>query len=73
MTTSPEQETGKALQVLRLRADARLADVAVTAGTSVGYLSRVENGQVRASPLYIARVTRAIADLMRHDVEADAA
>lgn len=56
---------GRALRVLRQLADLTLEQTATEAGTSPAHLSRVETGQVRATPAWIGRVSAVIASHLR--------
>lgn len=56
---------GAALRSLRENAHLTLGEVAESAGTSQSYLSTVETGKRIPTPEYVARVTGAIAALMR--------
>ena len=65
LATGGENRAGKSLRFLRELAGLTLAEVAVSAQTSVSYLSKVETGSEQATAQYIGRVTGAIADRMK--------
>ncbi|MDH6279479.1 helix-turn-helix domain-containing protein [Prescottella agglutinans] len=51
---------GQMLKKLRLVAGLSIADLARSASVSESQISRVENGRVRPTRIWIARVTKAI-------------
>lgn len=56
---------GRALRNLRELAGLTLDQVASEAGTSAAHLSRVETGQVRATPQWVGRISEVIARHLR--------
>lgn len=61
---SPFQSPGQALRVLREEAGLTAREVALKAGVSESYLSRVETGSVEASASWLGTVTLAIAQAL---------
>lgn len=66
-TTSqtPLAGPGQALRAMRVTSRIQLTEVAEAANTSISYLSEVENGKRIPTKAYLARVTEAIAQLIR--------
>lgn len=64
-TTTPMAGPGQALRAMRTSYRLPLTEVAERAETSVSYLSEVENGKRIPTKAYLARVTEAIALLIR--------
>lgn len=61
---SPNQSPGLALRVLREEAGLTAREVALKAGVSESYLSRVETGSVEASAPWLGNVAAAIAQAL---------
>ncbi len=61
---SPNQSPGQALRVLREEAGLTAREVALKAGVSESYLSRVETGSVEASAPWLGNVAAAIAQAL---------
>lgn len=56
---------GESIRALRRLAGMTLEEVAVSADTSIAYLSKVETGKYVPTKGYVAQVTSAIADRLR--------
>lgn len=61
---TPTQSPGQALRVLREEAGLTAREVALKAGVSESYLSRVETGSVEASAPWLGNVAAAIAQAL---------
>lgn len=64
--TSTERLPGESIRTLRKFAGLTLEELAVSADTSIAYLSKVETGRLTPTRGYVAQVTAAIAARMKN-------